>query len=316
MWQLKLDRGILGKTTATMSTLKAIDRIKLERFLEMGDGYVCNFSNKTFGDFVIESVGVDVYTPEYAEDGTSKANRLRSFWRKEPNHLTAKLLDDLLGYWKSEKEHFETFDSSAAALHEECMLVVEKLRRDNPIEDAEAFRPNAPAEDFSALAASIRDSIDKGQPSEALDRLHTFLMRYMRELCRKHSLPFEKDTALQKLFGGYVKFIMEKGVVESHMSERILKSSISVLDAFNSVRNNQSFAHDNPILNHHEAVLIFNNVSNTLRFIESIERKLAESAADRAPEEVDWGDMEFTEEEIEAAGDAWIQSEVDRRRGK
>jgi len=55
------------------------------------------------------------------------------------------------------------------------------------------------------------------------------------------------------------------------MTERILKSSISVLDAFNDVRNNKSFAHDNPILNYHESILIFNDVSNVIKFLESIE---------------------------------------------
>jgi hypothetical protein len=31
------------------------------------------------------------------------------------------------------------------------------------------------------------------------------------------------------------------------MAMRILKSSISILEAFNDVRNNQSLAHDSPI---------------------------------------------------------------------
>jgi hypothetical protein len=51
------------------------------------------------------------------------------------------------------------------------------------------------------------------------------------------------------------------------MTERILKSSISILEAFNDVRNNQSIAHDNPILNYNESVLIFNHVSSAIKFI-------------------------------------------------
>jgi hypothetical protein len=57
------------------------------------------------------------------------------------------------------------------------------------------------------------------------------------------------------------------------MSERILKYSIHVLEAFNDIRNNKSFAHDNPILNYDESCLIFNSVSNTIKFIEAIEGK-------------------------------------------
>ncbi len=55
------------------------------------------------------------------------------------------------------------------------------------------------------------------------------------------------------------------------MSQRILKTSISNLDSFNDIRNNKSFAHDNPILNYEESILIFNNISSTIKFIEALE---------------------------------------------
>ena len=58
------------------------------------------------------------------------------------------------------------------------------------------------------------------------------------------------------------------------MAERILRSSISVLESFNHVRNNQSLAHDNPVLNYDEAVLIFNHVTASIRFLRSLESKL------------------------------------------
>ena len=58
------------------------------------------------------------------------------------------------------------------------------------------------------------------------------------------------------------------------MTLRILKSSISTLEAFNDVRNNRSLAHDNPILNHDEALLIFNHVASSVRFLTSLQRKV------------------------------------------
>jgi len=61
-------------------------------------------------------------------------------------------------------------------------------------------------------------------------------------------------------------------MIESEMTERILKSSISILESFNTVRNNQSFAHDNPILNYNESLLIFNNIASAIKFLETIEQ--------------------------------------------
>ena len=71
------------------------------------------------------------------------------------------------------------------------------------------------------------------------------------------------------------------------MAEKILKFSINIIDAFNDVRNNKSFAHDNPILNYHESILIFNNISNTIKFIETIENKIQKT---KEPQQADWTD--------------------------
>jgi|GEM_PF-5274419 len=57
------------------------------------------------------------------------------------------------------------------------------------------------------------------------------------------------------------------------MTEHILRSSISVLEAFSGVRNNKSAAHDNPILNDEESLLLFNHVASSIRFIKSIEAR-------------------------------------------
>ena len=58
------------------------------------------------------------------------------------------------------------------------------------------------------------------------------------------------------------------------MSEKILKYSIQVIQAFNDIRDNKSLAHDNQVLNYQESILIFNNVSSTIKFIQSIEGKI------------------------------------------
>lgn len=47
------------------------------------------------------------------------------------------------------------------------------------------------------------------------------------------------------------------------------------MEAFNHVRNDQSFAHDNKILNYGESLLIFGHVTSSIRFIESIEKRSA-----------------------------------------
>ena len=45
----------------------------------------------------------------------------------------------------------------------------------------------------------------------------------------------------------------------------------NLVESFNDVRNNKSLAHDNPILNYEESLLIFNHVAASIRFIKSLE---------------------------------------------
>jgi len=303
-----------------MSSLKGSEKAKLENYLEMKTGYVCDFSNRTFEEFVREHTGAEIYSGKYSG---SKATRLRTFWESESNYVVAKLLGEMIEYWKLQKATllygYQVFNP---ALYEECKKVVARLKNESPVEDIGALTPNSRDKDFELLAQSIKESIEKDQPEQALDRLHTFVIKYVRELCSRHGIVFDKETPLHSLFGLYVKFLQKNSLVESEMSGRILKSSISVLDAFNDVRNNQSFAHDNPILNKNEAVLIFNDISNTLRFVDSIERRITEkkqaAAKEKArpKEEITWNDIEFSDEEIEVAGDYWIQQQIDIRRGK
>ena len=92
--------------------------------------------------------------------------------------------------------------------------------------------------------------------------------------CEPHGITITRDKPLHSVFGEYVKALREGGHLESAMTERILKSSISVLEAFNDVRNNKSLAHDNPILNYEESLLIFNHVAASVRFIKSLEAKI------------------------------------------
>jgi len=76
-----------------------------------------------------------------------------------------------------------------------------------------------------------------------------------------------------------VKKLKELNLIESKMTERILKSSISTLDAFNldafnEVRNEHSLAHDNPVLNRSESLLIFNHVTSAIRFVWTLEQSM------------------------------------------
>lgn len=255
-----------------MANLTYFEKQTVERFLEMGNGYVLDFSNRTLQEFLAETLRIDIYSDKYDYSSGSKANRIRGFLKVESNYNVGLLLEQFCEYWINQIHQGDrNYDNSDEHRYKECLKISERLKSGGPVENLDALEPNIDDEDFSKLSKSIRDSIEKNEPESALDRLHTFVVKYVRELCSKHEIEYEQNHPLHHLFGSYVKHLVRENLIESNMTKRILKSSISVLEAFNDVRNKQSFAHDNPILNYNESILIFNDVSNVIKFIESIE---------------------------------------------
>lgn len=138
-----------------------------------------------------------------------------------------------------------------------------------------ALTPNSPEREFAVLARAVRESIERNEPEVGLDRLHTFTIKYLRVLCQQRGISTDKDKPLHSMVGEYVKALRKHGHLESEMTERILKSSISTLEAFNKVRNDQSLAHDNRILNYEESLLIYTHVASSIRFLEALESRFS-----------------------------------------
>lgn len=296
-----------------MADLTPTEKRIFERLFAMGDGYVCNFSNRTFQEFILDVTGIDVDEPKYAEGGPSKANRLRTFWRIEGNPIVAALLEEMLAYEAVVVFHRDESPEAVGELRTRAVEIVTRLREGIDVEDIDVFQGRQEDTMFEVLARQIQESVDRGRPEEALDRLHTYLTRYARALCVRHSIVYDRKTPLHGLFGAYVKFLRESGLVESRATLKILSSSVKVLDELNKVRHDHSLAHDNELLDRNEATLIFRNISSSVKFIKGLEHRIQEQVGE---DTVGWSDPEFTAEEIEAAGDQWIQTQIDIERGK
>lgn len=70
----------------------------VERVLNMSSGYVLDFSNRSFDEFIAHEVGVDATAPRYSIDGGSKARRLRAILPSLSAGQQAKLLRAFLRY--------------------------------------------------------------------------------------------------------------------------------------------------------------------------------------------------------------------------
>lgn len=259
-----------------MATLSSIEQRKLERLLGMGPGYVLDFSDRTFSLFFEEHTGLDINNVKYRANRSSgsKANRMRGFWTIEADHIVAKVLLAMIEH----ANEYQCFPPEVdAALLADVEKIIGRLHQNSssPVPEVDAFTASVNDLDFEAAARHIRTAIDQNEPATALDRLHVFTIKFLRTHCEHRGVGVNRDKPLHSLMGEYVKAVRAAGLIESEMTDRILRSSISVFEAFSDVRNNKSLAHDNPILNHSEALLIFSHVGASIRFIRALEGRAA-----------------------------------------
>ncbi len=85
-----------------MSNLSPADREYLENALRMHNGYVHNFSDKTFSEFFNE-FGINIDDTKYLINGTSKANRMRAFWKLDDNNTVGTIILELAGLVRNEE---------------------------------------------------------------------------------------------------------------------------------------------------------------------------------------------------------------------
>ena len=250
-----------------MSDLKQEQVRKFEDLFGMYSGYVIDFSNKTFEEFIKESVNVSIYNGHYDYYTCSKANLLRKFIKIESNYRVKKLLNDLLDYWKQKTDDFLKHRESFY----ECKNILTDLEERTTIENINSLFKFDDNDDFKIISNSIREYIDKDRPELALDRLHTYMIKYMKRICDNHGLKYSKKETLNALLGKFNKWLKSQCFIESSITYKIVGSSIKILEQFNSIRNDKSLAHDNDLLNYNESLLIFNNICNTVAFLNSLE---------------------------------------------
>ncbi len=112
-----------------MSSLKPTDILILEKLFEMGDGYVLNFSNASFQRFILDVCNIDIYDSKYAVYGESKANRLRRFWPVESDKTVGILINEMLTYWKTNREiNAIKINENEAQIFNNCLKIANRLR--------------------------------------------------------------------------------------------------------------------------------------------------------------------------------------------
>lgn len=256
-----------------MADLTFDDKELLEQAFIMSAGGVLDFSNRRFRDFVLDATGKDIESGHYDSKGESKAKRLRAFWEVEPSHVVGKLLSRLLDY-ATRLGPDPVFDVWFA----QCRSIAERLNAGAPVPELGAITPHTAERDLELLAREVKAAIDANRPEAGIDRLHTYTVKYIRRRCAERGIPHDRSKPLHSVFGEYANALKAAGLIDSKMGVQIIRGVGRAFEAYNDVRNNQSLAHDNPVLGYDEALLIYNHVCGVIRFLNAVDAKAARKA--------------------------------------
>ena len=247
------------------------EREALEDALGMGGGYVLDFSDRTFDEFVYEAVGIDPAekTSLFAAYGTSKAKRLRSFIERAVPAVVGKLLREM---WAYREEMTTPTPTDWEQVRERYFSAVARIEGRSDAIDTTEIEAFEPGETLEELVLAIRRDLDAKKPQAALDRLHTYCMKRFAALIQRHGgEACGKDDPLHSRVARYVKLLKQHRKMTT-MSERVLKSAIGTFEAMNWVRNDKSLAHDNPdLVQMDEARFIFDSVTAVLRYAKAVD---------------------------------------------
>lgn len=191
-----------------MSNLTFQEKLEFEKLFGMETGYVLDFSNPRFQRFIGEIINIDIYNDIGYEEYCSKANKLRQIWDNEPDVVVGNLLYNLLVHYENNS------DNADKEKAEKLKLVSQRLMGNATVE-----LPVKKEETLAVLIEDIKGALSKSNPALILDRLHTFSIKFLRQVCIKHDIKIENEKGiafpLHSLVGMLKNFYQQNNVFQS-----------------------------------------------------------------------------------------------------
>jgi hypothetical protein len=137
------------------------DFLVIDEILQMGSGYVLNFSDVSFAQF-FEEHGIDIDEPQYSQMGTSKAKRLRFFLKTSQPSVAGAILTALLEHRlvmpRTEKPDAAVVDAYRRIL---VRLLGPKAGAATPIRQEGSKPPPKPSQPIRTHHAELAVALDK-----------------------------------------------------------------------------------------------------------------------------------------------------------
>ena len=249
-----------------MSDLKSADIQEIMRFIrkktKKGPGYVWDFNDTTFQEFIDGCTGCNIDDNKYKERGTSKEKRLRYFIGYEENSRVILLLEELLDYGTRRNFLLKTHIPKLKS------IIKDLKKYEKTLEIKDSVIKNKKDEEL--LLKEIKEKISKCQYQFAIDRLHT-LLKYKFEAIFKSINKDMKGKTLDSVTGELNNILRKNEVFKEKTTFSILSATKGIMKDFDDARNNKTYAHANRIMEKNEAEFLCIYMIDFYNFINKID---------------------------------------------
>ncbi len=210
-----------------MSTLTRHDKSRLEKLFRMWDGYVLNFSDRTFAQFFAEEADIQIYeNGRYSwRASCSKANLLRAFWHVESDRTVAKVLDRLID------RVVEKGRSEGDNLVVECRRIVRRLRGDNAgLDDLMEIGTLQSLSQVESAVHRIREAVSK-DPALAIGSAKDLVETVCKTILGESAIGRSEVRKFHSLLRATLKELdlIPEGVPESRRGKKVIQGILGSL---------------------------------------------------------------------------------------
>lgn len=233
------------------------------------DGYLNHFSYLKHERFYPYYCDLDIDPVPYRNKGLSTLRAFIQILKDSKPKEQAKIIRGVFKMIPPPTESSTPENQKKIALYKELQAVAMRLETDGQVETPVIQNTS------EVVLEALKDSevlLKTRGPISAVDRAHTALHGYFKQLCMDRGVAFPSNPSLTSLFKLIRENFPEFSSTIPHDSEarRVFMSMATALDSLNTIRNRGSIAHPNDlIIEAPEAMLYINLSRAVLGYIES-----------------------------------------------
>lgn len=232
----------------------------VNRYIGVNGGYLGDFTYRTHEQFYPEYCDLDIDPNEL--EGTTRERFIKILSEADP-FAQARILQGVLEKFPPHSSDLRTPEAA-----DRIRNLIGKCRS-SPLVPS----PNIAAAG-EALTKALADAellLSERGATSALDRVHTVLHGYLKELCRSGNIDLDEHDPVTTLFKRLRKQHPALGDLgpQGEAVNKVLRSLANVIDALNPARNHGSLAHPNDgLVGDDEAMLFINAARTVLQYLQ------------------------------------------------